>query len=85
MGKKTRKQIMDKLLTIADWSDLGGVEVKHIEFGPDDYIWCISGAWTGKVSCHRAKIYYPSTTLKEPRPYIRIGSTKLYIDQFIRA
>lgn len=43
--------------TIGYWSALGGLEVKEIEYGIDDYCLCVSGAWGGAKTAHRVKIY----------------------------
>ena len=42
--------------TVAYWSAFGGVEVKGIEYGIDDYVLCISGAWSSQPSAHKLKV-----------------------------
>ena len=46
--------------TIAYYSGLNGLEIKGIEYGIDDHVLCVSGAWNGKPKPHRLKIYYTS-------------------------
>jgi len=60
------------------WSSLGGVEVKKIEYGIEDYCYCISGAWCSEKSYHRVKIHYGD------RDYIVLHDYKLYFDECIR-
>ena len=36
--------------TIAYYYGLGGVEIKYIEYGIDDYIYCVSGACGSTVN-----------------------------------
>ena len=44
--------------TLAYYSGFGGIEIKGIENGVDDYVTYVSGTWTGKPKAHRKKIYY---------------------------
>lgn len=57
----------------------GGVEIKHIEHGIDDYVYAVSGAWCGKPSYHKAKVYYDADA-----PYFRINGNKIGLDECIR-
>lgn len=41
----TKKDIL-KTETIAYYSGFNGLEIKGIEHGIDDYVLCVSGAWT---------------------------------------
>ena len=67
--------------TIAYISALGGVEIKQIDYGIDDYITCVANAWYHPRSVHRVKINYT----RGDRAYIRIHGTRLYLDEAIRA
>lgn len=62
------KMIIRESPTIGYWSEQGGIELKKIEHGIEDYAICVSSAWYGKKFCHRVKIYY---TNKGPCIYIR--------------
>lgn len=33
--------------SIAYYSGFNGLEIKHIEYGIDDYLYCVSGCWYG--------------------------------------
>ena len=67
--------------TIAYYSGLGGVEIKHIEYGIDDYVYCVSGAWgsTTNKRYHKLKIYYT-----EKGDYIRLHGYKIPLDECLR-
>ena len=79
---RQEKRELDNLPTIGYWSALGGVEVKKVEYGIEDYIVCISNAWGGKKAYHRVRIKY--THAKDSREYIDIEGTKLYLDQGVK-
>lgn len=66
--------------TLGYWSALGGVEVKDIQYGIEDYVVCLANAWNGKASAHRVKVNYAGN-----RSFIRVHNTRLYMDECIRA
>lgn len=53
----TKKKIIDSPTT-AYLSALGGIEIKKIEYGIDDYVICVSGTMGNKKVPHRVKIRY---------------------------
>ena len=56
-----KRQYCESLESIAYYSGLNGLEIKGIEYGIDDYIYCVSGAWYGGKAgkrYHRVKIQY---------------------------
>lgn len=65
--------------SIAYYSGLNGVEIKHIEYGINDYIFCVSGAWNGKNKPHKLKIYYDCSG-----DYIRLHGYKIPLSECIR-
>ena len=67
--------------TIAYYYGLGGVEIKHIEYGIDDYIYCISGVLCSpsKHRYHKLKVYNT-----EKGSYIRLHGYKIPLDECIR-
>lgn len=44
--------------SIAYYSGLNGIEIKGVEYGITDFIYCVSGAWGEKKSYHKTKVYY---------------------------
>ena len=68
--------------TKAFYSALGGIELKHIEYGVDDYLYCVSGAWRGydHKKYHKLKIRYDSKGI----PFVKLNGYKIEVDEFIR-
>lgn len=73
-----RYKAYNDLPSVGYWSELGGVEVKRIEYGIDDYICCVSGTFAGKRQGHRVKVNYGD------RCYIKLYGRRLYMDECIR-
>ena len=66
--------------TIGYYYGLGGVEIKYIEYGIEDYLYCVSGAWsTTNKRYHKLKIYYT-----EKGGYIRLYGYRIPLDECIR-
>lgn len=65
---------------IAYYSGFNGLEVHHIEYGPEDYVYCTSGAWGGGKQFHRLKIRYTT----QGRAYVQLYGYRAYLDEFIR-
>ena len=42
----TKKEYCENRPTVAYYSGFGGLEVKFIEYGTDDYVYLVAGAWT---------------------------------------
>lgn len=70
--------------TIGYWSCMGGVEVKFVEDGPDytTYIKGVMGTFAGTPKVFQRAVQY--TNNAEPREYIVINHTRLYLDECIR-
>ena len=75
MAKKDYKDYK----SIAYYSGLNGLELKHIEYGIDDYLILQSGSWNGKPKMHRCKIYYGFEN-----DYVRLYGYKIPLNEFIR-
>ena len=52
----TKKEICLKNKSFAYYSGFGGLEFKHIEYGINEYIYCVSGAWGRYKSYHKLKV-----------------------------
>lgn len=79
-----RKQEKEKYLQLETkgyWSACGGVELKEIEYGTDDYIICVAGAWSSKKSVHRLKVYYSTRNKAE---YVKLNGYRLYFTDCLR-
>ena len=67
----TKKEICQNNATIAYYSGFDGLEVKHIEYGINDYLYVVAGAWNGKRTYHKLKVYYSNKG-----DYIRLNGYK---------
>ena len=56
----TKKEYCLRNPAIAYYSGFGGLEIHGIEYGIDDYIYCVSGAWGSpkNYGYHKLKIHY---------------------------
>lgn len=72
-----KKSELLNMETVAYYSGFGGIEVKAID---DDYMYCVSGTFAGKVTPHKLKIYYNSE-----RPYIVYNGHRCCLDEFLRS
>lgn len=79
MTRAEKEEAMKKL-TIGIWTDLGGIEVKDIQYGIDDYLVCVTGATTSKPKVQRLKVYSTATG----RAYVITYNRKLYLDECLR-
>lgn len=54
----TKKEYCNNNQAIAYYSGFGGLEIHGIEYGINDYIYCVSGAWSAAANrkYHRLKI-----------------------------
>ena len=57
----SKKEICLNNESFAYYSGFGGLEFKKIEYGINDFIYCVSGAWGGKKSYHKLKINHTIT------------------------
>lgn len=58
----SKKEVCLNNESFAYYSGFGGLEFKKIEYGIDDYIYCVSGAWTSKKGYHKLKVYNTATS-----------------------
>ena len=77
------KRFIDSMPTIGYWSALGGVELKKVEHGIDDYYTCVVRNWRSKPTYHRVKVQYTDVKYVEPKPYIVLHYQILYLHDCI--
>lgn len=75
----TKKEICMNEKSIAYYSGFSGIEIKKIEYGVEDYVYFVAGAWCSKESYHKAKIYY-----NENHDYFMYQGSKIRLDECIR-
>ena len=76
----SKKDICLKNDTFAYYSGLNGLEFKKIEYGINDYIYCVSGAWGGRKGYHKLMIKY---TLNG-EPYITLHGYRIKLGECLR-
>lgn len=70
--------------SIAYYSGFNGLEIKHVEYGIDDYIYCVSGCWYGNPEdrqCHKLKIYYDHSKCTA---WVKLYGIRIHLGEFIR-
>lgn len=75
----TKREVCENNESFAYWSGHGGVELKKIEHGIEDYIYCVSGAWTSQKHYHKLKVYHDMTD-----SYIKVNGYKVWLGDCIR-
>ena len=76
----TKKEICLNNKAFAYYSGWGGVELHHIEYGMDDYIYCVSNAWHGVKQYHKLKVYYT----EHGDSYIKLVGHRIPLNECIR-
>ena len=79
MTNNEKKAIIEKS-ALAYYSGFSGLEIKDIEYGIDDHIVFVAGAWYGKKSVHRAKI----NTTMNGKLYFNYRGNRVHLDECIR-
>ena len=64
--------------SVAYYSGFGGLEIKSIEYGIDDKVEFIVGAWCNKRSAHKVKIHYSNNI-----PYFKFNGIRIKLDECI--
>lgn len=75
----TKREICETHEPIAYYSGLGGLEVWYIEYGINDFIYLIAGAWSNNKSYHRLKVHYGSKY-----DYITLHGCRYKLSDFMR-
>ena len=65
--------------SIAYASVLGGVEIKGIMYGFDDYVYAVSGTWCSQMSYHCVRLHYTASD----RAFFQIHGCRIYLDECI--
>ena len=79
--------------TIAVSSEMGGIEVKAIEYGINDYLYCVSNCLCDNEDLrryHHVQIHYEfSLENEDSRPYVKLLGAdrkyqRVYLDEMMR-
>lgn len=76
----TKKDVCINNKSFAYYSGFNGLELKHIEYGINDYIYCVSNAWGGKKVYHKLKVY----TDNNGNGFLKLHGYKIPLDECIR-
>ena len=84
MNKAEKQRIINLPTTATCWEDYpGGVEIKEIEYGIEDYCLCVTQTMTDSPRAHRVKIKYTDSN-DDCRPYISIDGFRIYMEDCLR-
>ena len=77
----TKKEYCLNNPAVAYYSGFAGLEIHGIEYGINDYLLCVSGAWgaKSKQTPHRLKIYYDNNG-----GFVRLHEYKVPMNECIR-
>ena len=78
----TKREYCESHKSIAYYSGFNGLEIKGIENGIEDYVYCVSGAWGDGKGFHRCKIYYPAD--KRKSAFFKVHGYTVPLDECIR-
>lgn len=81
-----KREYCESRESVAYYSGLNGLEIKGIEYGINDFVYCVSGCWYGGKAArrfHRCKIYYPANG-KDSAFFFRVHGYKIPLDECIR-
>ena len=75
-----KSEIMNRK-SIAYYSGFSGLEIKYIEYGINDYLYFVSGAWgaKSKQKPHKLKIYHDNSG-----DFVRLYGYKIPLNECIR-
>lgn len=76
----TKKEVCLNNKAFAYYSGLGGLEIHYIEYGIENYIYCVSGAWTSNKKYHKLKVYYDD----DDSHHIKLNGYKIPLNECIR-
>lgn len=78
----TKKEVCLNNKSVAYYSGFNGLEIKKIEYGIEDYVYCVSGAWGSpkNYGYHKLKVYYD----KNGENYIKLHGYKVPLNECIK-
>ena len=76
----TKREYCIKNPAIAYYSGLNGIEIHGIEYGIEDHVYCVSGAWGGGKAFHRVKVQYT----RKGKAFFVIHGYRIPLDECIR-
>ena len=78
----TKREYCENHESVAYYSGLNGLELKGFEYGTEDHVYCVSGAWGGRKGFHRCRIYYPANGVDSA--FFKVHGYRVPLDDCIR-
>ena len=79
----TKREYCESHKSIAHYyNSIEGLAIKGIEYGIEDYVYCISGKIGSRKGFHRCKIYYPVNERKSP--FFKVHGYRVSLDECLR-
>ena len=75
-----KRQYCESRESIAYDSGLNGLEITGIEYGIEDHVYCVSGAWGGGKAFHRVKVQYT----RKGAAFFVVHGYRIPLDECIR-
>lgn len=75
----TKREVCLNNEAFAYYSGLSGLELHYIEYGIEDYVYCVSGAWGGPKGYHKLKVYYD-----DDGGHLKLNGFKIPLSECIR-
>lgn len=75
----TKREYCQSRESVAYYSGFSGLEIKGIEYGITDFLYCVSGAWGGPKGYHRLKIRND-----KKGAFVRLHGYRIPLDECIR-
>ena len=78
-----KREYCESRESVAYYSGLDGIEIKGIEYGINDFVYCVSGCWYGGKAArkyHRLKIQYD----RRGEAFVRLDGYKIPLNECIR-
>lgn len=76
----TKKEYCTIHPATAYYSGFSGLEIHGIEYGINDYLYCVSGTWGGGKAYHKLKINYD----RHGGAFVRLHGHKVPLNECIR-
>lgn len=76
----TKKEYCESHDSTAYYSGFNGLEIKGVEYGINDYLYCVSGAWGGGKAYHKLIIHYS----RRGAAYVMLHGYRVPLDECIR-
>lgn len=75
----TKKEYCSINPAIAYYTGSSGLEIHGIEYGIEDYLYCVSGVWGGGKAYHKLKIHYNNNG-----GFVRLHGYKIPLNECIK-